>query len=185
MLEGKNVNLRIVEKEDLPLLLEWLNDLEFRGKYNPLIAQQSKAEIEKQYASWSSDEEWFLIEKKDGTMIGYINTHLFGGMLEIGYALIPAERGHGYGTEAVKIMVDYLFMSRNIVRIGSATHAENITSRKVLENAGFTLEGTERKGIFVWGKWADLYVYSIVREDWKEPKSLTRRPEIELATEKK
>lgn len=175
MLEGKLVNLRVVEKEDLHLLLEWRSNFEFSGKYNPLPAQQSKAELEKEYDSRGSDKEWFLIEKKDGSKIGYINTHLFGGMLEIGYALVPAERGHGYSTEAVKVIVDYLFMSRNIVRIGSATHTENRASQKVLENAGFTKEGTERKGIFVWGKWADLYVYSILREEWKEPKILTKK----------
>jgi RimJ/RimL family protein N-acetyltransferase len=163
-----------MEKEDLHLLLKWRNDLEFRGRYNTLIAQQSKVELEKEYDSRGSDEEWFLIQKKDGNKIGYINTHLFGGMLEIGYALVPAERSYGYGTEAVKIIVDYLFMSRNIVRIGSATHTDNRASQKILENAGFTREGTERKGIFVWGKWADLYVYSILRDEWKEPKILKR-----------
>ena len=95
-------------------------------------------------------------------------------MLEIGYALIPAERGNGYCTEAVKIMVDYLFMSRNIVRIQAATNSENKISQKVLETAGFQREGTERKGIFVYGKWADLYIYGILRDDWKEPKILTK-----------
>jgi RimJ/RimL family protein N-acetyltransferase len=28
--------------------------------------------------------------------------------------------------------------------------------------------------MFVWGKWADGYLYSILREEWKEPKILTR-----------
>jgi ribosomal-protein-alanine N-acetyltransferase len=96
-------------------------------------------------------------------------------MLEIGYVIAPEERGHGYATEAVKIMVDYLFSTRNIVRIGSAIHVENTASQKVLEKAGFTSEGTERKGIFVYGKWADLYVYSILREEWKEPKVLGQK----------
>ena len=151
MLEGKTVNLRVVEKEDLPLLLEWRNSLEFERGYNPVATQQSKTEFEKKHDSLSPDETWFLIEKKDGSKIGHIGTHLFGGMLEIGYAIAPEERGHGYATEAVEIIVDYLFLSRNIVRIGSATHVQNIASQKVLENAGFTREGKERKGIFVWG----------------------------------
>jgi len=168
------VNLRVVEKEDLPLLLEWFNNLEFRGRYNPLAVQQSKAEIEKKYDNLGSEEKWFLIEKKDGNNVGFIGTHLFGGMLEIGYVLIPAERGHGYCTEAVKIMVDYLFMSKNTVRIQAATNVENKASQKVLENAGFQREGIERKGIFVWGKWADLYLYGVLREEWKEPKILTK-----------
>jgi hypothetical protein len=63
LLEGKNVNLRIIEKEDLPLVAEWLNKLDFWGEYNPLM-QMSKAELQKWYDNLSPDERWFLIEKK-------------------------------------------------------------------------------------------------------------------------
>jgi ribosomal-protein-alanine N-acetyltransferase len=173
LLEGKNVNLRVVDKEDLPLLLEWFNNLEFTGRYDPLDAQQSKAEIEKKYDKLGPEEKWFFIEKKDGSRIGFIGTHVFG-VLEIGYVMIPAERRKGYCTEAAKIMVDYLFMSKDIVRIQAATNSENKASQKILEKAGFQREGTQRKGIFVYGKWTDLYLYGILREEWKEPKILTR-----------
>ena len=101
MLVGKNVNLRIVEKEDLSLLLEWFNSLDFTGRYDPVDTQQSKTDIEKKYEKLGSDEKWFFIEKKDGTKVGFIGTHLFGE-LEIGYALIPGERGKGYCTELSK-----------------------------------------------------------------------------------
>ena len=47
LLEGKNVNLRIMEKEDLPLLLKWFNDPEFAGNCNPMLEQQSKEDLEK------------------------------------------------------------------------------------------------------------------------------------------
>jgi RimJ/RimL family protein N-acetyltransferase len=42
----------------------------------------------------------------------------------------------------------------------------------VLEKAGFTLEGTIRK--HVRGERRDAYLFSILREEWKEPKILTR-----------
>jgi len=48
LLEGKNVNLRVAEKDDLPLLSEWFNSPEFAGRYNPLDAQESKTDIENQ-----------------------------------------------------------------------------------------------------------------------------------------
>jgi ribosomal-protein-alanine N-acetyltransferase len=173
LLEGKNVNLKIAEKEDLPLLLEWFNSLDFIGRYDPVDAQQSKTDLEKKYDKLGSDEKWFFIQKKDGTKVGFIGTHLYGG-LEIGYALIPTERGKGYCTEAAKIMVDYLFMSKDIIRIQAATSLENKASQKVMEKAGFQREGTIRKGMFAWGNWVDLYLYSILREEWKEPKILGR-----------
>jgi len=173
LLEGKVVNLRVVEKEDLPLWAEWNNNPEFRGEYTPL-PQESKTELAKRYDNLTPDSKWFFIEKKDGTKIGGIIHFPVGKLLEIGFALIPSERGKGYCTEAVKIMLDYLFASKEIVRIQATTHVENKASQKVLEKAGFTREGTIRKMLFIRGEWADGYLYSILREEWREPKILTK-----------
>ena len=177
MLEGKNVNLRIVEKEDLPQLVEWFNKPEVFGEYNPL-RQVSRTETEKQYEKGNSEEQEFFIEKKDGSKVGYIChflvKHPAGKHLEIGYFLLPNERGKGYGTEALKTMVDYLFLSKEVVRIQVQTDVRNVVSQKVMEKVGFKREGTLRKDFFMKGQWVDAYIYSILREEWKEPKILTK-----------
>jgi len=173
LLEGKNVNLRVQEKEDIPLVTEWINDPEYVGAYNPLM-QHSKSELEKEYDKLPPEVKWFLIEKKDGSKIGGIGHFPAGKLLEIGYSLIPSERGKGYCTEAVKIMVDYLFLSRDIVRIQAHIDPRNTASWKVIEKAGFKKEGTIRKSLFARGEWRDMLLYSILREEWKEPKILTK-----------
>jgi ribosomal-protein-alanine N-acetyltransferase len=76
--------------------------------------------------------------------------------------------------EATRLIVDYLFLSRNIVKIQVHTNVENKAAQKVLEKAGFIKEGTVRKHQFVRGVWTDYYLYSIIREEWKEPKILAR-----------
>ena len=177
MLEGKNVNLRIMEKEDLPLFAEWVNKPEFFGEYNPL-RQTSKMEIEKDFDKSTLEQTGFIIEKKDGSKIGFIChfilVHPAGKLLEIGYSLVPSERGKGYCTEAVRIMVDYLFLSRNLMRIQACTDTRNLASQKVLEKVGFKREGIMRNAFFWRGKWTEDCLYSIVREEWKEPKILTK-----------
>jgi len=106
-----------MEKDDLPLFVEWVNKPEVFGEYNPLH-QMSKTEAEKVLDN-PSDIKPFIIEKKDGSKIGFIVhfhvLHLGTGtkQLEIGYTLVPSERGKGYGAEALEIMVDYLFLSRH------------------------------------------------------------------------
>jgi ribosomal-protein-alanine N-acetyltransferase len=175
LLEGKNVNLRVVEKEDLPLVAQWENNLDFIGEHNPL-RQLSKEEIERNYDKLGSEDKWLLIEKKDGSKIGFVGLSAFGGSPLIGYVLIPGERGKGYCTEALQLMVDYLFLSKDAVRIQAGTHVENKASQKVLERTGFKREGLMRKEMFVRGKWADCYLYSILREEWKEPRILTKTP---------
>jgi len=174
MLEGKNVNLRIVEKEDLPLIAEWRNNPKFQGEYNLLI-QESTADLEKRYGNFRSRENWFLVEKKDGTKIGMMVLEPGAGMQEIGYGILPKERGKGYCTEAVKILVDYLFLSEDIVRVQAHTDVKNMVSQKVLTRAGFKKEGAVRKHIFMWGEWRDELLYSILREEWAEPRVLTRK----------
>ena len=177
MLEGKQVNLRLSEKEDLPLLTEWINKPEVFGEYNPLH-QISRTETEKTFDN-PHEERIFIVEKKDGTKVGFVShfnvLHIAGKQLEIGYSLLPSERGKGYCTEAVKIMTDYLFLSKDIERIQAQTDPRNAASNRVLEKVGFKKEGMLRKAFFMRGQWVDAYVYSILRDEWKEPKVLGRQ----------
>jgi ribosomal-protein-alanine N-acetyltransferase len=166
LLEGKTVNLRVVEKEDLPMVAEWLNNLDFFSVYNPLM-QMSKADLQKMYDTLSPDERWFFIEKKDGSKVGNISHRSVGRAQEIGYAVLPSERKKGYCSEAVIIMVDYLFLSKDIARVQAHTDVRNEGSQKTLEKAGFKKEGVVRKAVFFWGEWRDGYLYSILREEWK------------------
>ncbi len=166
MLEGNLVNLRVMEREDLPLVAAWTNNPRFGGEYEPL-EQSSRSDIEKWYNNLHPEEKWFIIEKKDGTRIGQIMHRPEGGHMSIGYIVIPDERNRGYCTEAVKILVDYLFLSKDVVRIQAETNPENPASQRVLEKAGFTKEGVMRKSVFIRGEWRDGILYSILREEWK------------------
>lgn len=178
LLEGKLVNLRIVEKEDFPLLIEWSSKSEFWGEFSSLF-QRSRTEIEKTISEPGPHEfKDFLIEKKDGTKVGWISffyaLHPMGKTLEIGYSLIPNERGKGYCTEAAQIMVDYLFLSKETPCIQATTHPKNTASQRVLEKVGFRREGIMRKRAFIRGEWTDMVLFSLLREEWKEPKVLTK-----------
>ena len=167
------MNLRVVEKDDLPILLEWFNNHQFLGEYIPLL-QQSKTKLEENYDKLTSERKWFFIEKKEGGKIGITSQFTEGRLLEIGFFLIPSERRKGYCYEAVNILVDYLFLSKNIVRVQAHTDVRNVTSQKVLEKVGFRKEGIVRKSLFIRGEWRDTLLYSILREEWKEPRILTQ-----------
>jgi RimJ/RimL family protein N-acetyltransferase len=162
-----------MEREDLSSYLKWVNDPTFFGEYNPL-EQATKAEMEKNYDTASSERKRFFVEKKDGTKIGVIGVFPVGDLWEIGFTLIPSERGKGYCTEAVTIVVDYLFLSRDLVRLQATTDLRNVASQRLLEKVGFNKEGVVRKSMFIHGEWRDLLLYSILREEWKKPKILTK-----------
>jgi RimJ/RimL family protein N-acetyltransferase len=168
LLKGKRVNLRVLEKEDLQSsITEWNNNSEFYGEYAPLT-QFSQTEMEKLFEN-TENKKWFIIEKKDQSKIGFIGYFPKDDCLEIGYALLPSERKKGYCTEAVKTIVDFLFLSRDVVRIQAYTDIGNIASQKVLNKANFKKEGVLRKFRFIRGEWKDYAVFSVLRDEWKQP----------------
>jgi len=168
-----------MEKDDIDSIVEVFRNIHF-DEYDPLMLI-SKSEMTKRFDNPSPIEivtqnTLFIIEKKDRAKIGLARHFLVqpAGLMEIGYIIVPSERRKGYGTEAAQIMVDYLFLSKEIVRIQATTDAKNKASQRVLEKAGFKREATLRKAGFVRGKWANGYLYSILREEWREPKILTK-----------
>ena len=169
MLVGKNVNLKLMEKDELHILTKWVNDVEFMGQYE---SQDNTTYLEKLYRKPGA--QWFFIEKKDGSKIGWVIKYLEGDRTTIGYGVVPNERGKGCASEAVSMMVDYLFLTKNIMVIQADTGTENLASQKVLKKVGFQKDGIIRKHFFSSGKWRDSFLYSILREEWKEPKILTK-----------
>jgi RimJ/RimL family protein N-acetyltransferase len=183
LLEGKTVNLRKVEKEDVDFYFACFNQIDFYGEYtHPVIEQVPKwlviKIIDEQPNEFQRalEDNPFVILKKDGTKIGFTwhFTNQPYGHMEIACFLVPSERGKGYGTEAVQLMVDYLFLSKNIVRIQTTTNVRNKEAQKTLKKVGFQIEGTIRKSQLVRGVWNDSYLLSILREEWKEPKIVTK-----------
>jgi RimJ/RimL family protein N-acetyltransferase len=68
-------------------------------------------------------------------------------------------------TEAVQLLVDYLFATKKQHRIQLVIVPENAASRRIAEKCGFTLEGTLRGAFFNGGRNHDVVVYSLLRTD--------------------
>jgi RimJ/RimL family protein N-acetyltransferase len=112
MLRGNIVNLKVAEKNDVSLVEQWWSNSQYMGEYQDVMTI-SKAKLEKVMLE---DTIFFIIKKKDGVKIGHINGWMHGRIcVEIGFALVPSERGKDYGTEAIQLMVDYLFLKKKLL----------------------------------------------------------------------
>ncbi|MGG4444660.1 GNAT family N-acetyltransferase [Brevibacillus fortis] len=90
-------------------------------------------------------------------------------MVTIGYFLSEAHWGKGIATEAVKILLPFLFMDVKINRIQAEVMPPNEISKKVLLKNGFTKEGTVRQATLWAGKGiVDLEIYGILKEDYEK-----------------
>ena len=173
MLEGKNINLRMIEDKDIPLWLQLMNDLEHRGDYLGVqLHHESKI---RKFASesgfWENDFGRLMITDKTDRALGVIS--FFKGSCdnegyEIGCQIYrKQDRGHGYAVEAVNMFSSYLFELKPIPRLQICTVKENTAARKTAEKCGFVFEGTMRKAYFARGKYHDLDLFSMLREEWE------------------
>lgn len=90
--------------------------------------------------------------------------HLLGN-LEIGYWLDEKYWGKGIMTEAIKMLVEFVFKNTDIIRIYAEPFARNIGSRRSLEKAGFSIEAELKCNIVKNGSIENSCIYSILKED--------------------
>ncbi|WP_430748904.1 GNAT family N-acetyltransferase [Candidatus Enterococcus moelleringii] len=83
---------------------------------------------------------------------------------EIGYYLGEPYWGKGLGTAALKQICQYIFETTDIVRLFAEPFSDNISSCRILEKAGFQLEGSLRKSVFKNGEFKDQQMYSLIKE---------------------
>lgn len=84
---------------------------------------------------------------------------------ELGYWLGVPFWGKGIMTGAVREVCREAFRRFDIVRIHAEPYARNAASRRVLEKAGFTLEGVLRRSVYKNGEVLDSCIYSLLREE--------------------
>jgi len=167
------VALRLVREDDLAMLEDLTQDPAMTGEY--------------QFYGWGNLRRWrrgwdenglistdsgTLIATRDGETLGLVVWH--GQHVtpapgaynwEIGIVLLPQARGHGYGTQAQRLLARYLFAHTTANRVWAATEVENIAEQRALEKAGFTREGVSRGIGWRAGSWRDGVTYSLLRTD--------------------
>ena len=89
------------------------------------------------------------------------NIHRLTG--ELGYYIARGRWGRGYATRAAEEICRYVFANTDIVRVYAEPFSDNAASCRVLEKAGFTLEGTLRSNAIKAGRIRDTRVYSLLR----------------------
>ena len=78
----------------------------------------------------------------------------------------PQNQGRGYATEAVRLLLGYLF-ARGKHRITACCDARNAASVAVLERLAMRREGHLRQSTWAKGEWTDDLLYGLLREEWQ------------------
>jgi len=169
---GERVTLRTVEEEDIPFVQRSVEP-EVRYPLGNPVRNREEFEL-----SDGKGNDQFLVcldddvsddPSDDVRRIGQVSVHDADYKRpELGYWLVPEVHGEGYGTEAVSLVIEYVFRTYDTPTIGAGAFDFNDASRGLLESLGFEQEGCRRKFMFVDGEHRDMIQYGLLREKWRE-----------------
>jgi RimJ/RimL family protein N-acetyltransferase len=163
------IKIRRFREKELHEVLKWVSDPTFRGDFLPFSkASRRKTSQELRRMVGSGSPHFLGIEKTSSRrLIGLLQYHRPRGFdyFEVGFYLVPLERGKGYGTDALKWLVGHLFEKHRLATILAGTSSLNLASQRALEKAGFNREGLWKKTLLRKGKWEDSVIYTLYRDE--------------------
>ncbi len=182
MLIGRQISLRPLRRDDIQPLHDSALDLEARGPWYPLPGMPL-VKFEATFAEsgfWSQDEGVFAIVDRSDRMVGVVGWEKLNGDVpdfEIFYRLLEiANFGKGIATEALGLLTGWLFDTGHMNRLRANVHVDNKASRRVCEKSGFTQEATARAGWYNRGRWHDVAVYTLTRDEFEERRKASPTP---------
>ncbi|HEX2141653.1 MAG TPA: GNAT family N-acetyltransferase, partial [Candidatus Limnocylindria bacterium] len=142
MLNGERISLRPVRATDVDAMWEAHTNIANRGAFFPL-GVTSESAFRREFGEngfWQREEGWLLIITPDGEMAGHIEFFKpvnYWDCFELSYQLYDDRfSGRGYVSEAVQLVVDYLFATKKQHRIQLVIVPENGASRRIAEKCG-------------------------------------------------
>jgi RimJ/RimL family protein N-acetyltransferase len=97
----------------------------------------------------------------------FVNWFPMNREAEVGYWIRRKYWGRGFGTDAVRLACRYGFRSMSLHRIEAIVVEGNFGSRRVLEKAGFRMEGRSRQAARVGHRWMDEWRFGLLRSEWR------------------
>lgn len=181
---GDRIYLSPRNSEDAEKFVEWLNDFQvtdYTGKSAKIIT----LDAEKNYLETSKEDRanFVIVTLEKDEMIGSISIEKIDHIHQIGTLGIfigeEKYRNNGYGTEAIRLILDYGFNYLNLNNIDLRLLECNERAMACYKKCGFKECGRRSKERFVNGKFYDVIYMEILREDFqKENKEYIRNKNV-------
>ena len=176
--EGKNVRLRTATKKDGFLFADknGNTNTETHRRYDyidfPLADKEFGKRIDKfMKGQYFGHDFMFVIEDKNCNAVGFIITFDCDqrmGTFKYGIFMLDSAKGKGYGSEAVKIMLNYYFNELRYNKVNVYIYEFNTPSIAFHEKLGFVKEGRLRQMAYTNGKYHDTIFYGMLKSEFNE-----------------
>jgi RimJ/RimL family protein N-acetyltransferase/quercetin dioxygenase-like cupin family protein len=174
-LTTRRLRLRPLDVRDAEALLSYRSDPDVARFQNwrPSRLPEARAFIAKHTAHAPGTKGcWFqlaIVLRDTGELIGDCGLHVpehLDHQAEVGITIAPAHQGHGFATEALGVLMDYLFEELEVHRVYGSADPRNLASLRLMEKVGMRREAHFRSSLLIGGVWCDDVVCAILRSEW-------------------
>lgn len=171
----KGVELRLLEERHAPEVFALVNqDRAYLRQWLPwvdstLTEDDSLAFIRAAREQLAASDAVTAGIWNQSSFAGVVGTHRIHRLFrkaEIGYWLGESFQGKGVMTDCCRAMISHLFEDLDLHRVEIHCATGNAKSAAIARRLGFKLEGTLRDGDFAAGKFHDLHVFGMLKEEW-------------------
>lgn len=148
-------------------LREWLTWLDANTTLDDTkkFIQKSR----EQYANNEGFQAAIWYQEQLVGMIGFNYISWANRETSIGYWLGEEFQGNGIITKGCQVLIEYAFKDLGMNRIEIRCATKNQKSRAIPERLGFTMEGVLRQKQWLYDRFEDWAIYSLLRHEWKKP----------------
>lgn len=172
--QGEKVRLRAVEPRDWEAFHRNDEDTESARLCYEISFPRSPEGTRKWAESTAQDApvndtfRW-AIDRLDGELVGTLNTHGVNrrcGTFSYGLAIFRPHWRHGYGSDAIRIVLRYYFQELRYQKCTVDVYSFNEASLKLHQQLGFQVEGRIRRMIYSGGAYHDDIFLGITAEEF-------------------
>lgn len=171
---GDRIYLSPRNIEDVEIFTKWLNDFQVTD-YTARSGKIVTLESERQFLEQPEKEEsktFVIVTLDKNEMIGTVGLEKINNLNQTARMGIfigeEAYRGNGYGTEAIKLILEYGFHYLNLNNIQLKVFEFNERGIACYKKCGFKEMGRRRKSEFLNGKFYDTIYMDILREEFEQ-----------------
>lgn len=171
-LEGKRIYLRPLQEVDAPIMVENTRDQEIRyltGTKADFTLEQIQAHINR-ITHDSSRHDFAICLKENDQMIGELSVFdIDEDDKKAGFRISMRSielTGKGYGTEAIKIVLRFVFEELHLNRLQLEVFSHNLRGIRAYEKVGFVKEGVLRESLYYNGNYSDEIIMAILKDDY-------------------
>lgn len=158
--------------EHLDYFSKWLNEdtsiLAFNGFYNKILNEDNVKSI---IEMWTQGQQGaLLIVTNEHQIIGSISLFNINNFIksgEIGIFIEKKYQNHGYGNEAMRLIIEYAFNILNFRYLVVNCYSHNINALPFYKKLGFKEYGCLKDGIYYNGSFFDVHMLQLFRQDYK------------------